>query len=221
MICVRRSNAHNISPRIFMENLRIISESHYFKAMVGFNYEQSTFTGISAQRNGLIYENANDINLALGQSILTSGGWEKWAILGGFSRLNYSYKDKYLVEVNGRYDGSSKFPAHERYAFFPSVSAGWRVSKNFWNVSPNIISDLKIRGSYGSLGNGNIGSYVFQEQFGIAQSGIILNGIRPQKTSQPGVLPDGLTWETSTTTNLGLDLDYSEPPAVVGDGLYP
>ena len=187
----------------FEDNFRDV---HYFKAMVGFNYEQSTFTGISAQRNGLIFENANDLNLALGTSILTGGGWEKWAILGGFSRLNYSYKDKYLVEVNGRYDGSSKFPTHQRYGFFPSVSAGWRVTKeDFWKVSPNIISDLKIRASYGSLGNGNIGSYVYQEQFAIAQLGIILNGIRPQFTSRPSVLPDGLTWETSTTTNFGLD----------------
>ena len=74
-------------------------------------------------------------------------------ILGGFSRLNYSYKDRYLLEVNARYDGSSKFPANQRYAFFPSVSAGWRLSKeSFWHVSPKIISDVKLRASYGSLG---------------------------------------------------------------------
>ena len=104
--------------------------------------------------------------------------------------MNYSFKDRYLVEVNGRYDGSSKFPEDQRYGFFPSVSAGWRVSKEaFWNVSPKFISDLKIRGSYGSLGNGNIGSYVYQEQFSITQLGLILNGIRPQFTSRPSVLP--------------------------------
>ena len=78
--------------------------------MLGYNYEQSTFKGLLAQRNGLIFENATDINLALGTSILTQGGWEEWAILGGFGRLNYSFKDRYLLEVNARYDGSSKFP---------------------------------------------------------------------------------------------------------------
>lgn len=184
-----------------------LGTNHYVKALVGYNYELSTFRRLETVRNGLIYEDANDINLALGQSISTSGGWEKWAVLGGFYRLNYSFKDTYLVELNGRYDGSSKFPSGERYAFFPSVSAGWRVSgEPFWKVSSKIITDLKIRGSYGSLGNGSIGSYAFQEQFSITQSGRILNGVRPQKTSQPGVIPDGLTWETSTTQDLGIDL---------------
>jgi TonB-linked SusC/RagA family outer membrane protein len=201
-----RQRTQYIATNIYAEYEDNIKDVHYFKALLGYNYEQSTFKGLMAQRNGLIFENANDINLALGTSILTQGGWEEWAILGGFGRLNYSFKDKYLLEVNGRYDGSSKFPEDQRYGFFPSVSAGWRVSKEkFWNVSPKFISDLKIRGSYGSLGNGNIGSYVYQEQFSIAQLGLILNGIRPQYTSRPAVLPSGLTWETSTTTNIGLD----------------
>ena len=201
-----RQRTEYIATNIYAEYEDNIKDVHYFKALIGYNYEQSTFKGLLAQRNGLIFDNANDINLALGTSIVTSGGWEEWAILGGFGRLNYSYKDRYLVEVNGRYDGSSKFPEDQRYGFFPSVSAGWRISKeSFWNVSPKFISDLKIRGSYGSLGNGNIGSYVYQEQFSISQLGIILNGIRPQYTSRPPVLPSGLTWETSTTTNIGLD----------------
>ena len=201
-----RQRTQYMATNVYAEYEDNIKNTHYFKALLGYNYEQSTFKGLLAQRNGLIFENATDINLALGTSILTSGGWEEWAILGGFGRLNYSFKDRYLVEVNGRYDGSSKFPDDQRYGFFPSVSAGWRVSKEaFWNVSPKIISDLKIRGSWGSLGNGSIGSYVYQEQFNIAQLGLILNGIRPQFTSRPSVLPNGLTWETSTTKNLGLD----------------
>jgi len=201
-----RQSTQYMATNIYAEYEDNIKNVHYFKALIGYNYEQSTFKGLSAQRNGLIFENANNINLALGTSILTTGGWEEWAILGGFGRLNYSYKDRYLVEVNGRYDGSSKFPEDQRYGFFPSVSAGWRVSKeSFWKVSPKIISDLKIRASYGSLGNGNIGSYVYQEQFNIAQMGLILNGVRPSYTSSPAVLPNGLTWETSTTQNFGLD----------------
>jgi TonB-linked SusC/RagA family outer membrane protein len=174
--------------------------------MVGYNYEESTTKGLTAQRNGLIYENANDLNLALGQSIQTGGGWQKWITVGGFYRFNYSFKDKYLVELNGRYDGSSRFPSNQRYGFFPSVSAGWRVSnESFWNVSDKIISDLKLRGSYGSLGNGNIAPYSYLELLSVSQSDRILGGIRPPFTSRPSVLPLGLTWETSTTKNLGLD----------------
>jgi TonB-linked SusC/RagA family outer membrane protein len=192
---------------------------HYFKALGGFNFEQSTLNSISVLRNGLISEDATDINLALGQGITTKGGWDRWDILGGFYRLNYSYNDRYLVEANGRYDGSSKFPSNQRYAFFPSVSAGWKITNEpFWKVSKDLISDLKIRGSYGSLGNGSIASYAFQEKFNISKSGRILNGVLPQKTSQPGVLPDGLTWETSNTQNLGLDLGMlSNRLTITGD----
>jgi len=208
-----------LATNLYGEYENTFKDSHYFKFMAGYNYEESTYKRLSVQRNGLIYEDASDINLALGQSIATGGGWEKWNILGGFSRLNYSYKERYLIEANARYDGSSKFPANQRYAFFPSVSGGWRISKEpFWNVSPKLFSDVKIRASYGSLGNGNIGSYVYQEQFSIAQSSYILNGIRPQYTKNPTVLPDGITWETSTTTDIGLDFAMlSDRLRFVGD----
>jgi len=196
-----------LSTNIYGEYENTFADAHYLKIMAGYNNEQSTYNGLSVTRNGLIFNDAVDLNLALGQAITTGGGYEKWAILGGFSRINYSYKDRYLIEINARYDGSSKFPSTQRFAFFPSVSGGWRISKEFfWKVSPKIISDLKIRASYGSLGNGNVSSYIYQEQFSIAQSGLILRGILPQYTSRPGVLPDGITWETSTTTNVGLDL---------------
>ncbi len=196
-----------LATNIYAEYENRFGTDHYLKAMAGYNYEQSTYNRIAVQRNGIIFEDATDLNLALGQSITTGGGYEQWAILGGFSRLNYAFKDRYLLEVNARYDGSSKFPADQRYGFFPSVSAGWRINKEpFWGVSDKLISDLKLRASYGSLGNGNIASYAFQEIFNISQSGVILNGVRPQTTRIPNVLPDGLTWETSTTTNFGLDL---------------
>jgi TonB-linked SusC/RagA family outer membrane protein len=208
-----------IATNLYSEYENTFNDSHYLKVLVGYNYEQSTYNRLATQRNGIIYEDASDMNLALGQSIVTGGGYEKWQILGGFSRINYSFKDRYLLEVNARYDGSSKFPADQRYAFFPSVSGGWRLSKEaFWNVSPKIISDIKLRGSYGSLGNGNINSYVYQEQFSISQAGYILNGVRPQRTDNPSVLPDGITWETSTTTDLGLDFAMlSDRLRFVGD----
>jgi len=218
-LAIDQRETQYIATNIYTEYENTFSDAHYLKVLVGYNYEQSTYNRLATQRNGIIYEDATDLNLALGQAIVTGGGYEKWAILGGFSRLNYSYKDRYLLEVNARYDGSSKFPADQRYAFFPSVSGGWRLSKEaFWNVSPKIISDIKIRGSYGSLGNGNINSYVYQEQFSISQSGNILNGVRPQQTSRPSVLPDGITWETSTTTDFGLDFAmFSDRLRFVGD----
>lgn len=195
-----------IATNLYANWEKTLADAHYIKLLAGYNYEESTFKRYMAQRNGLIFDDANDMNLALGQSITVQGGYQKWVILGGFSRLNYSFKDRYLFEINARYDGSSKFPDNERFGFFPSFSAGWRISnESFWSVSEKIISDLKIRASYGSLGNGNISPYVYQEQFNLSQSGIILQGSRPLFTRNPSVLPDGLTWESSTTQNIGLD----------------
>ena len=196
-----------ITSNVYTEYENNFNDNHYLKIMAGYNYEESNFKRLSAQRNGLIFDGANDINLALGQAITTGGGWEVWKIMGGFSRLNYSFKDRYLLEVNARYDGSSKFPSNQRYAVFPSFSVGWRLSKeSFWKIPEKIVSDLKFRASYGSLGNGNIASYAYLEQFNIRQSNLILNGQKPQFTTNPSVIPEGLTWETATTKNIGIDL---------------
>jgi len=206
-IATEDARTRYLATNVYAEYENDFGDNHYLKAMVGYNYEQSTFNRVAVQRNGLIFDDASDLNLALGQAINTGGGFEEWAILGGFSRLNYAFKDRYLVEVNARYDGSSKFPANQRFGFFPSVSAGWKINKeSFWKVSPKVISEFKLRASYGSLGNGNIASYAFQEIFNINQSGIILNGVRPQTTRNPAVVPENLTWETSTTSNIGLDI---------------
>jgi hypothetical protein len=109
--------------------------------------------------------------------------YERWAISGGFYRLNYIFDERYLLELTGRYDGSSKFPEDERYGFFPSASVGWRISSEpFWNVPGRFISHLQLRASYGSMGNGNVDSYRFEESFGIGRSGRRLGGTRPPTT---------------------------------------
>jgi TonB-linked SusC/RagA family outer membrane protein len=191
---------------IYAEYENTFGQYHYFKGMVGYNYETSKYNMSNVLRNGLLLEDAENINLALGSSTTTSGGYEKWKIVGAFFRLNYTYKNRYLMEVNGRYDGSSKFPKDEQYAFFPSISAGWRISEEpFWTIPKEILTNVKIRGSYGSLGNGNIDSYSFQELLSISTSDRVLNGALNKYTSCPDVIPNGLTWETATTTDFGLD----------------
>ncbi|WP_031529094.1 SusC/RagA family TonB-linked outer membrane protein [Dyadobacter crusticola] len=202
----RKRTTNYLATNFYADYVKSFNEVHNFTFLAGFNYEQSNYSNLTARRNGLVYADADDINLALGQSIVTTGGLQKWAIAGGFFRLNYNFRERYLLEVNGRYDGSSKFPTNQQWAFFPSVSAGWRISEEpFWNVNPNVFSNVKLRASYGSLGNGNVDPYSFNEKFSISQSGRVINGIRPQSTRQPGVVPDGLTWETSTTANVGLE----------------
>lgn len=106
-----------------------------------------------------------------------------------------------------------------RFAFFPSVSGAWRVSQEpFWKVSPKLVNDLRLRASSGTMGNGNVGAYQFQQTFGISQSGMIVNGTKPNQTRAPAVLPNGLTWETAATTNVGLDFDlFSNRLTFTGD----
>lgn len=194
---------------------------HSLRLMGGVNYEERQWDQLVAERNGLIFPDASDLNLALGTATVIGGGFEKWNILGGFTRTNYSYADRYLLEFTGRYDGSSKFPKDQRYAFFPSASASWRVSQEpFWKVPRSLVNDLRVSVSHGSMGNGNGGAYQFQQTFNIGQSGVIVNGSRPQQTSAPSVLPDGLTWETATTTNFGLDADMLDNRLTLSADVY-
>ena len=211
-----KSDGSYLAGNLYGDYTNVFGGKHHLNAVLGTNYEQSTFDSLQVARNGLIFPDAENINLALGQSITTGGNYEKWAILGGFYRVNYNFAERYLVEFNGRYDGSSKFPSNQRYAFFPSLSFGWRPSReSFWKIPENLVSDLKFRGSFGSMGNGNINAYTFNERFNITQSGRILNGIQPQFTGAPAVLPDGLTWETVNTRNAGVDLEMLRREAAV------
>lgn len=196
-----------IATNIYAEYENTFRGKHYFKGMVGHNYEQSSFKKVSSFQNGLIFEDAKDINLALGENKEITGDYKKWNFVGGFFRMNYIFDNRYLMEFNGRLDGSSKFPSNEQYGFFPSISAGWRVFQEPFmkNVNHDLFTDLKFRASYGSLGNGNIDPYSFQELLPIEQSDRILNGMRPQTIRNPKVIPLGLTWETATTFDVGLD----------------
>lgn len=195
-----------IATNIYADYADTFADAHAIKAMVGYNFEQSKTKGLVVQRNGLLFPGTDNINLALGDAITTGGSYNHWKVAGGFFRLNYAFKDRYLLEVNGRYDGSSKFPTNQQWAFFPSVSGGWRISEEpFWHVNEKLFSDMKIRASYGSLGNGNVNPYSYLELLNIQTSERVLNGALNKYTSAPAVKPDGLTWETATTTDVGAD----------------
>ena len=201
-----KTETNYVATNIYADYEDTFNEAHYFKGMIGYNYEQSTYNGLKVLRNGLLFEDSENINMALGDAITTSGEYNRWRVAGGFFRFNYAFKDRYLVEVNGRYDGSSKFPVDQQWAFFPSISGGWRLSEEaFWNVKPEVLSDIKIRASYGSLGNGNVDPYSYMELLSIYTSDRVLNGLKNKYTNAPGVMPDGLTWETATTTDVGAD----------------
>lgn len=180
---------------------------HNISALVGYNMETFTSNIFNASRDGILIPTMPDYNLMDGLNYSITGGGTEWSYLGLFYRMNYALKDRYLLEFNGRYDGSSKFPSNQRYGFFPSVSAGWRVSEeNFMKGTRTWLDELKLRASYGSLGNGNISPYRFMEQMGVSKTSVILGGVQKNYTQLPGVIPEGLTWERSTTLDFGIDL---------------
>lgn len=180
---------------------------HELSALLGFNIESSSTKNTNISRDNILVESRPDFSLMDGLNYSITGGGNEWSFIGLFYRLNYVYDDRYLVEFNGRYDGSSKFPQNQRYGFFPSVSAGWRISEEeFMEGTRSWLTNLKLRGSYGALGNGNVAPYKFIESMGVGKSGMVINGVQQTYTSAPGVLPDGLTWEKSTTLNFGVDV---------------
>ncbi len=118
---------------------------HYIRAMVGFNQEWGRNTWVSAQANTLITPLITDISATTGLQA-TDGSKSHLALRGMFYRLNYSYKERYLLEANGRYDGTSRFPKDDRFGFFPSVSVGWRISnEGFMDGASAWLDNLKIR----------------------------------------------------------------------------
>ena len=184
------------------------SEDHYFKAMVGFNQEFGRNTNFGARSNTLANRQITDINATSGDQ-LAWGGKSHVALRGMFYRFNYSYKDKYLLEVNGRYDGTSRFQKESRWGFFPSVSAGWRISSEpFMTKTENWLDNLKLRVSYGELGNQLLGNnfYPYITAMGSGQSTFLMSSSGRIPTVSPGGLVSStLTWETVASSNIGLD----------------
>src|SRR5690606_8425692 len=185
---------------------KTFNDAHALGALVGYNIESNRWENFDAQRDGLLVPGKPDFNLMDGLNYNIAGGGNEWKYLGVFYRLTYAYKNRYLLEFNGRYDGSSKFPSNQRYGFFPSASAGWNISEEtFMASSRTWLDNLKLRASYGSLGNGNVAPYRYMEAMSVAKTSVILNGVQKPYTSIPGVIPDGLTWEKATTLDFGMD----------------
>jgi len=179
---------------------------HNLVGLLGYNQEWYVDQSVSAQRNGI---NVNVPTLGQAQGERTVGDSEShWAVQGLFYRLTYNYAGKYLIESNGRYDGTSKFPSETRFKFFPSFSAGWRLSEeSFAQWMRPVVSDFKLRASYGSLGNQNVRNYLYISNYGTtSQLQYLLNGVRPVGITPPNLIDPNLTWETATTIDFGFDL---------------
>ena len=195
---------------------RTFARDHNFKAMVGFNWETKFLKDVAATGYNLLSETLNDLNL-VGQGadgekrMEVGGGQNEYALMGFFGRLNYDYKGKYLVEASGRYDGTSRFKRGQRWGFFPSFSAAYRISEEaFFEPLRKTVDNLKIRLSYGSLGNQQIGYYDFIQTITTKGSmgdysfdGTILG----QHATVSDPVSGNQTWEKVISKNLGADLN--------------
>ncbi|TZF86252.1 TonB-dependent receptor (plasmid) [Pedobacter sp. BS3] len=194
---------------------------HNLKGLLGFNQEQFSTKNISASKQDNISDDLNSLNLASGVPENSGDGGE-WALRGIFYRLSYDYMGKYLLELNGRYDGTSRFPKNSRWGFFPSTSAGWVVSKeHFMEGASDWLSLFKIRGSYGSLGNQNIGNYVYYSLLAKGvNTGYALDGQHLDYVGSPALTPLDITWEKVTTSNVGLDLSFFKDRLSINGDLF-
>ena len=210
---VTRSNSDDYysSFNAFAEyNLSLGNNDHNMKFMVGYNQEKKRTQYYYAGRKDLIDPENPAINQAIGDMAI-DGNMGQWAVNGTFARFNYDYKGRYLLELNGRYDGSSKFKKGHRYQFFPSISAAWRLSEEkFFEGVKSWWDNMKLRVSYGSLGNQAVnGNFPYLATYGInTKYGALLGGGRPVAVFAPGLVSSSFTWETVNQIDFGFDAAF-------------
>ncbi len=183
--------------------------NHYLKVLIGYEQEEKFYSALAGAGGILISEEVPSISTSLGASTVDDTKWD-WATQGVFGRLNYNFKEKYLVEFSARYNGSSRFAPDSRWGFFPSGSVGYQISReNFWSSIEPYVNTLKIRASYGSLGNQNVANYLYIASVPVySETPWIIGGERPPYARTPGLISDDLTWEKITTTNIGIDAEF-------------
>jgi TonB-linked SusC/RagA family outer membrane protein len=177
-------------------------------AMVGFNQERGLNRNVYSQARQLITPLVTDLNATTGVQ-RADGSKSHVSLRGVFYRLTYNYDDRYLLEANGRYDGTSRFPQDSRFGFFPSFSAGWRISNEQFMAGTNSwLDNLKIRASYGTLGNQLLGNnyYPYVASMGTGQSPYMFSNAFIPYVSAAGLVSPSLTWESVTSKNLGVDI---------------
>jgi TonB-linked SusC/RagA family outer membrane protein len=204
------TNTNYLVLNAYADYEKTFGRKHYFKAMVGYNQEYYHSKFASASVKNLIDQETPAINLNSDPAPQAAGYNRDWALTGTFYRLNYIFNNKYLLEVNGRYDGTSRYQRGLRYTFLPSVSAGWRVSEEkFFEPIKDVVNDFKLRGSYGTLGN-QISSltnfYPYLPTMGSSAVNYIFGSTLGIGVNPPALVNANFTWEKVTTKDIGFDM---------------
>jgi TonB-linked SusC/RagA family outer membrane protein len=186
-----------------------LRNAHHFKLQAGFQGQDNTFTSVGASRTGLVDPSRPYINLGNAATQRNSGSAADYSLAGFFGRFNYNYDQKYLIELTGRYDGSSRFSQvlDKQWGFFPGGSVGWVFSKENFMNDVAFLNYGKLRASYGRLGNQEVpgGNYPFIAQLN-AGTAYYFNGNLTPGSSLNNLPNETLSWETSAQKDLGIDL---------------
>ena len=194
--------------------------AHQLTVIAGFNQEQFRREVVFAQRDGIISSSLPTIALATGDPEVGESV-RAWAVRGAFYRLNYILNDRYIFELNGRYDGSSRFPEDQRYGFFPSASVAWRVDKeSFMDFSDGFLSLFKLRASYGSLGNQFVSEYGYIPTMSAVSGNYIIGDKLPQRVTPPSLVSPNYTWESVTSLNFGIDIGLFNDKLILNADFY-
>ena len=185
-----------------------VADKNNFTLLGGYQEEQSNYSYLKNFVTGL-YSTTNP-SLTLGSSDLTGvDNRNGWTTRGFYGRINYDYDGKYLLEMNARYDGSSRFARKNRWGFFPSMSAGWNITReHFMEPMADVLNTLKLRASWGKLGNqSGAGLYTFSSNLSVSsnQGGFLFSDGRHQYLNAPGVIDPNVTWEKVESKNIGFD----------------
>lgn len=212
-----RVNANYRAINLYANYNKTLLERHNLSLLAGFNSEEEEGSSLFVNRTRLVSADLPSISTTSGD-ITADDGFYEWAVMGVFGRLNYNYMEKYSVELNARYDGSSRFAEGDRFGFFPSVSASWNITREsfFQSLPLNVISNFKFRGSWGEIGNQRVtfpgtntdnyyptvaGLPTFNSEWIDVSS-----NVRYLSLGAPDLVSAGFTWETVRTLNFGIDL---------------
>ena len=180
-------------------------ENHEIHVLAGFSQIAHSFNYLSAFRDGFPTNELYELNVASSENQTGTSGATEWALVSYFGRLQYAYMGKYLFEANARYDGSSRFGTGNKFGLFPSFSLGWRVSEEqFIKDGLPWIYNLKLRGSWGELGNQQIGAYPYQATMSTGANYVLGNEVYPGAAITT-VANEDITWETTRIIDVGLD----------------
>lgn len=188
----------------------MINDNHRLKFMAGFDAEENEYRGHSSQRRELVSLDYPEIALAIGDQYVDDNPYHyDRATCGFFGRINYDLLGRYLFEVNARYDASSKFPEGSKWGFFPSGSIGWRVSEeSFFEPLKPAFSDLKLRASFGSIGNQDVAANAFLSTISQGTTAWLIDGKELPYFGTPNAISPILTWERVSTYDVGADMRF-------------